>query len=181
MELKLSNKWLICYKETFYKKYSWFHIKGTFSVHSFNDDYLSIPERPGSYKYLFHEIPGIYTAGFIKKVLSVYTHSMTTIYLSQSTQVAKSTFFMKSPVFYIVLYLKNVKSFFNWKVYKWYKVYVSFPNSLKKLANFWKFLFIKRWAIGTCWMYKKIFFLVGLFRHVLAILAWTDWRLSPNI
>ena len=22
--------------------------KGTFSVHSFNDDYLSIPERPGS-------------------------------------------------------------------------------------------------------------------------------------
>ena len=38
--------------------YSWFHKKGTFSVHSFNDDYLSIPERPGSYKYLFHEIPG---------------------------------------------------------------------------------------------------------------------------
>ena len=38
------------------------------------------------------------TADFIKKVLSVYTHSMTTIYLSMSTQVAKSTFFMKSPV-----------------------------------------------------------------------------------
>ena len=33
-------------------KYSWFHKKGTFSVHSFNEDYLSIPERPGSYKYL---------------------------------------------------------------------------------------------------------------------------------
>ena len=141
MELKLSNKWLICYKETFYKKYSWFHIKGTFSVHSFNDDYLSIPEHPGSQEYLFHEIPGI---------------------------------------LYCIIF-KNVKSFFNWKVYKWYKVYVSFPNSLKKLANFWKFLFIKRWAIGTCWMYKKIFFLVGLFWHVLAILAWTDWRLSPNI
>ena len=29
-------------------KYSWFHKKGTFSVHSFNDNYLSIPERPGS-------------------------------------------------------------------------------------------------------------------------------------
>ena len=28
--------------------YSWFHKKGTFSVHSFNDDALSIPERPGS-------------------------------------------------------------------------------------------------------------------------------------
>ena len=38
------------------------------------------------------------TADFIKKVLSVYTHSMTTIYLSLSAQVAKSTFFMKSPV-----------------------------------------------------------------------------------
>ena len=39
------------------------------------------------------------TADFIKRVLSVYTHSMTTIYLSQSAQVAKSTFFMKSPLF----------------------------------------------------------------------------------
>ena len=37
--------------------YRGFHEKGTFSVHSFNDDYLSIPVRPGSYKYLFHEIP----------------------------------------------------------------------------------------------------------------------------
>ena len=39
--------------------YRRFHEKGTFSVHSFNDNYLSIPERPGSYKYLFHEIPVI--------------------------------------------------------------------------------------------------------------------------
>ena len=38
------------------------------------------------------------TADFIKKVLSVYTYSMTTIYPSLSAQVAKSTFFMKSPV-----------------------------------------------------------------------------------
>ena len=37
--------------------YRGFHEKGIFSVHSFNGDYLSIPERPGSYKYLFHEIP----------------------------------------------------------------------------------------------------------------------------
>ena len=28
--------------------YSLFHKKGTFSVHSFNNDYLSIPDRPGS-------------------------------------------------------------------------------------------------------------------------------------
>ena len=35
----------------------------------------------------------------MKKVLSVYTHSMTTIYLSLSAQVAISTFFMKSPLY----------------------------------------------------------------------------------
>ena len=39
--------------------YSWFHIKGTWSVHSFNADYLSIPEGTSSCGYLFHEIPGI--------------------------------------------------------------------------------------------------------------------------
>ena len=32
--------------------------KGSFSVHSFNEDYLSIPECPGSCRNLFHEIPG---------------------------------------------------------------------------------------------------------------------------
>ena len=37
--------------------YSWFHIKGTWSVHSFNGDYLTIPEGTGSWGYLFHEIP----------------------------------------------------------------------------------------------------------------------------
>jgi len=42
--------------------YRGFHEKGIFSVHSFNDDYLSIPKRPGSSKYLFHEIP-VTTAG----------------------------------------------------------------------------------------------------------------------
>ena len=40
--------------------YSLFHIKGTWSVHSFNGDYLSIPEDTGSCGYLFHEIPGMY-------------------------------------------------------------------------------------------------------------------------
>ena len=40
-------------------RYSWFHIKGTTSVNSFNGDYLSIPEGTGSCGYLFHEIPGI--------------------------------------------------------------------------------------------------------------------------
>ena len=37
--------------------YSWFHIKGTWSVHSFNGVYLSIPEGTGTCGYLFHEIP----------------------------------------------------------------------------------------------------------------------------
>ena len=45
----------------------------------------------------------IYTADFIKKVLSVYTHSMATIYLSLSAQVAKSTFFMKPPIYEVVI------------------------------------------------------------------------------
>ena len=35
-----------------------FYIKGTWSVHLFNGDYLSIPEGTGSCVYLFHEIPG---------------------------------------------------------------------------------------------------------------------------
>ena len=39
--------------------YNWFHIKGTFSVHSFNDDYLSIHKCTGSRGYLSHEIPSI--------------------------------------------------------------------------------------------------------------------------
>ena len=37
--------------------YSWFHIKGTWSVHSFNGDYLSIPEGTGSCEYLFMKSP----------------------------------------------------------------------------------------------------------------------------
>ena len=37
--------------------YSWFHIKGTLSVHSFNGDYLSV--HTGSWGYLLHEIPSI--------------------------------------------------------------------------------------------------------------------------
>ena len=40
-----------------YFKYSWFHIKGTWSVHSFNGDCIPIPEGTGSCGYLFHEIP----------------------------------------------------------------------------------------------------------------------------
>ena len=35
-------------------------MKKVLSVYTvFNDEYLSIPERPGSLEYLFHEIPGI--------------------------------------------------------------------------------------------------------------------------
>ena len=32
--------------------------KSAFSVHPFNEDHLSIPERPGSQESFFHEIPG---------------------------------------------------------------------------------------------------------------------------
>ena len=44
------------------------------------------------------------TADFIIKVLSVYTHSMTTIYLCLTTQVVKITFFMKSLVLYVTFH-----------------------------------------------------------------------------
>ena len=43
------------------KKYSWFHIKGTWSVHSCDGEYLSFLSlvHTGSWGYLFHEVPGI--------------------------------------------------------------------------------------------------------------------------
>ena len=39
--------------------YSWFHIKGTWSVHLFNGGNLSIFKGRGSCRYFFHEIPCI--------------------------------------------------------------------------------------------------------------------------
>ena len=36
-----------------YNQYNWFHKKGTWSVHSFNGDYLSVPEGTCSCGYLF--------------------------------------------------------------------------------------------------------------------------------
>ena len=61
---------------------------------------------------------GCNTADFIKKVLSVYTHSMATIYLSLSAQVAKSTFFMKPPILkYLKLQTKHLKE----NIYNFYR------------------------------------------------------------
>ena len=48
--------------------YSWFHLKGSWSVHSFNGDYLSIPSAHRyvvSWGNLFHEILGSKTMGLI--------------------------------------------------------------------------------------------------------------------
>ena len=56
-----------------------------------------------------------HTADFIKKVLGVYTHSVETIYLSLSAQVAVGTFFMKSSV--CICIYNNIK---------YYDVYFSF-------------------------------------------------------
>ena len=49
-------------------------------------------------KYILRRHTDAHTADFMKKVPTVYTHSMKTIYLSLSAQVAEGTFFMKSPV-----------------------------------------------------------------------------------
>ena len=59
--------------------------------------FLSLPTR----------LPELNTADFIKKVLSVYSHSMNTFYLSLSAQIAKSTFLMKYPVCWL-LFLHNL-------------------------------------------------------------------------
>ena len=47
------------------------------------------------------------------KVLGVYTHSMETIYLSLSAQVAVGTFFMKSPVHLYLTYYLHVSRIYN--------------------------------------------------------------------
>jgi hypothetical protein len=62
----------------FMKSPGGFHEKGTFSVHSFNDDYLSIPERPGSYKYLFHEIP-VSKKSYALNPIYVYNNKLITL------------------------------------------------------------------------------------------------------
>ena len=49
---KIATKWhILCVFS-----YSWFRIKGSWSVHSFNGDYLSLVHT-GSWGNLFHEIP----------------------------------------------------------------------------------------------------------------------------
>ena len=61
------------------------------------------------FKSFFFSIFSIHTctADFKKRVLSVYTHSMKTIYRSLSAQVARSTFFMKSPVSSSIIWKKK--------------------------------------------------------------------------
>ena len=56
--------------------------------------------RGVNFKENFHssEPVYIYTADFMKKVPSVYTPSMKTIYLSLSAQVAEETIFKRPPV-----------------------------------------------------------------------------------
>ena len=57
------------------------------------------------------------TADFRKKVLSVYTHSTKTIYLSLSAQVAKSTFFHEIPSSIISICSQNPAS--TWNIRYW--------------------------------------------------------------
>jgi len=52
--------------------YSWFHIKGTWSVHSYNGDYLSIPKCTGSCGYLFHEKPSITINSLFLQKIYIY-------------------------------------------------------------------------------------------------------------
>ena len=58
--LTFINIYISIYASIYLSMYSWINIKGTWSVHLFNGDYLSIPEGTGSCWCLFHEIPGTY-------------------------------------------------------------------------------------------------------------------------
>ena len=87
---------------------SWFHIKGTLSVHTFNGDYLSIPEGRGSCGYLFHEIPGSSN----RIVLEYNNNIIETIY---SLSFFKCMHFIMHQVFGQVLLLLFLKSLFVWQ------------------------------------------------------------------
>ena len=60
-------------------------MKGTWSVHSFNGDYLSIPVDTGSCGYLFHEIPGISEDGCpnAMNLLAVFSYLVLYFFVSQ--------------------------------------------------------------------------------------------------
>ena len=48
------------FKTHMFDIYDWFHIIGTWSVHSFNGDYLSIHKCTCSCGNLFHELPSMF-------------------------------------------------------------------------------------------------------------------------
>ena len=58
--------------------YSWFHIKGTWSEHSFNGDYLSIPKCTGSCGYLFLNFLNFW---YLNNYLSVSTSVWPTLFI----------------------------------------------------------------------------------------------------
>ena len=71
-------------------------MKDIWSEHSFNGDYLSIPESTGSFGYLFHEIPGTYYCHI--------TNDLQTTILHQNEDFVK--------YFASVVFIKNRKDFF---------------------------------------------------------------------
>ena len=89
---RLWTLWRSCSQEQpFWKqskvRYSWFHIKGSWSVHSFNGDYLISLVHTGSWGNLFNEIPGT-----ILKRLCSSEH-----WIKRVTMKLRSTFLKKVP------------------------------------------------------------------------------------
>ena len=70
----------------------------------------------------------------------MYTHSMETIYLSLSEQVAVGTFFMKSPVAEYILYINVI-----------YALWIIFLHPLKATSN----MFFPSVYIDTSPRYEK--------------------------
>ena len=78
--------------------YSWFHIKGTWGVHTFNGDYLSIPKCTGRAVSTFFMKSPVCNTSCIKvrswkRFGSAVCYTKYTIYLSLSTQRADLNLF----------------------------------------------------------------------------------------
>ena len=104
--------------------YSWFHIKGTWSVHSSNGDYLSIPEVTGCCGYLFHEILSIYieifTAVILLMLILLLAYESWIIFYPKKNVLFLCCFFIQcvprkvfgSAVYWGILYNQLIWTFF---------------------------------------------------------------------
>ena len=136
-------------------KYSWFHIKGTWSVHSFNGDYLSILKCTGSCGYLFREIPGMWN--FLLPKLAIMAYPMRKISKFPLCEIShRCKIFTKSAT---VSYSFVYREIFFWGFIKipsthyavWHQSKILQYKGIVK----WDFFFHKKFAV-QCTMYLDV-------------------------